>query len=611
MENKNKRRVFFIIPIFVIVLCFFGSFTMSWMVVADVLRKENKDLASISAEKVFNEINSKLERSITVGQYIAADDYILNILEDENNMSRAEIESKLSSHLNKVTEKFGFTTISVVSNATGDYYTNHGFNKTIDVENDPHDVWYKIFLEKNTPYDFDIDVDEVTGNTWTVFLNTRLENDGKLLGTSGAAVTMSDMQRILIDFQNTYDIEITLVDQNGLVQVEVDDINIENAILENINYSADPSVYNYIESGKGYTVTRYMENLGWILVIFKDNGNSKVIFRELLKDNLLVMLLVLIFVSIILFYILRQSHGLVAESYIKQLSAASMIYHSLHVIYLKDNSFQELHIVSENAPTNLYKYKKDAIYAIKYGMKEIVRDDFMENMMEFVDLSTVADRLLDHRTITQEFISKKFGEWYKARFVVVNKDNDGKALTVLFGLENINEEKIKENKLRYLAEIDGLTGITNRATGELIISEYIKSGKEGMFCLLDVDKFKSVNDTYGHHVGDAIICAIADALKSSFRGDDVAMRFGGDEFAFYALGVVDKDSAKKSIMRFFDRINEINIPELTDYKIHVSLGAAFYTADRAVDFKTLYNKADEGTYISKKIDGNSYTICEW
>ena len=70
----------------------------------------------------------------------------------------------------------------------------------------------------------------------------------------------------------------------------------------------------------------------------------------------------------------------------------------------------------------------------------------------------------------------------------------------------------------------------------------ISKGTKGLFVLMDVDDFKTVNDNYGHDVGDLVIIAVADALKNTFRDIDVVFRLGGDEFAVYIPGVTDDDA---------------------------------------------------------------------
>lgn len=68
---------------------------------------------------------------------------------------------------------------------------------------------------------------------------------------------------------------------------------------------------------------------------------------------------------------------------------------------------------------------------------------------------------------------------------------------------------------------------------------------------LDCDKFKAINDTYGHAVGDKVIIAIADTLRKSCRDDDVVLRLGEDEFAVFIPGMLDKERAEAFLTGFF------------------------------------------------------------
>ena len=133
-------------------------------------------------------------------------------------------------------------------------------------------------------------------------------------------------------------------------------------------------------------------------------------------------------------------------------------------------------------------------------------------------------------------------------------------------------------------------------------------GTEGMFCLLDADKFKSINDTFGHDAGDKVIKAIADCLKKAFRNSDVIMRLGGDEFAVYALGITDEERGNIVINRLFGLIDKIEIPEIGDRKITISLGAALFNSEENLSFTELYKRADSVAYESKKTVGNRATF---
>ena len=191
-------------------------------------------------------------------------------------------------------------------------------------------------------------------------------------------------------------------------------------------------------------------------------------------------------------------------------------------------------------------------------------------------------------------------------------DLDGTKTAIMSTVDNsaavINE--IEQKRLLYLSETDLMTGIHNRGSGESKIKALLAANTPGLFCLLDADKFKSVNDTFGHGVGDQVLIAIANCLKEAFRDSDIVMRLGGDEFAVFAKGVTEKETAISRIHQLFEEIERIDIPELGDYKITLSLGAAFHMPGDGLSFDTLYRNADSCTYESKKQEGNTYTFYE-
>ena len=259
----------------------------------------------------------------------------------------------------------------------------------------------------------------------------------------------------------------------------------------------------------------------------------------------------------------------------------------------------------ENA---LLEQKSPVYYPeVKETMEKLTSEPYRDAMMEFIDFDTLDERMKGTNTITMEFEGNVSG-WCRARFIAVDYDRDARLSRVLWAVECIDAEKKKENLLLYLSETDLMTGIRNRGSGEKKIKELIESGHEGTFYLLDVDEFKSINDIYGHNIGDKVLIAVADSLKNSFQNSDVVMRLGGDEFAVFACDILEEGAAVSRIENFFRCIEAMDIPELGDHKIYISLGAAFKRRDDGEDFDSLYRDADSCTYESKKTKGNTYTF---
>lgn len=193
--------------------------------------------------------------------------------------------------------------------------------------------------------------------------------------------------------------------------------------------------------------------------------------------------------------------------------------------------------------------------------------------------------------------------------------NSGRRLELLDGTiamlncyTDVTASKILEEKLRVMSEVDSLTQISNRGCGEGAIEELIKGNVEGLYCLIDVNKFKAINDNYGHKAGDDVLKAVARCLKVTFRSDDVVMRLGGDEFAIYAKRVSSRELAEIRLARLFENVKRINVAGVPKSMISISLGAVLVKSDGekiTEDYATLYKKADSVMYDCKDKGGNN------
>ncbi len=280
------------------------------------------------------------------------------------------------------------------------------------------------------------------------------------------------------------------------------------------------------------------------------------------------------------------------------------IYVSLVQVDLDTNSYKLIrtnNYINKAVKGNIENYAKN----IALVMEATSQPDFLAGVLQFVNPNTVRERLKGKRTITHEFMGKNFG-WCRARYIAVNTKDDEIPRHVIFTVENINEQKNREQHLTTMAETDTMTGLFNRQAGSAKIKELLYNDHEGMLCLFDVDKFKSVNDTFGHQTGDAVIIAVANAMRKAFRDKDILMRLGGDEFIVFANDVKTEELGAKVIQRFFSILDDTRIEGHEDYRISVSLGATF--AGKSDLFEDLYKQADTCTYESKKITGKSFTF---
>ncbi len=157
--------------------------------------------------------------------------------------------------------------------------------------------------------------------------------------------------------------------------------------------------------------------------------------------------------------------------------------------------------------------------------------------------------------------------------------------------------------LNFKASHDELTGAYNRAGYDLLLSSIDLDTTYMM--LLDVDNFKSINDTYGHEVGDKVLIKLVRVLKSVFRADDCICRIGGDEFVVF---MVHSENIKHKFIAV--KIEQINseLENTEDGLPPISISVGIMHGREASDTTNLFEKADSALYESKKKGKHTYTF---
>jgi diguanylate cyclase (GGDEF)-like protein len=181
-----------------------------------------------------------------------------------------------------------------------------------------------------------------------------------------------------------------------------------------------------------------------------------------------------------------------------------------------------------------------------------------------------------------------------------NREVDLLTRTVLSALANFRKQK---DQLTYDARTDVLTGMTNRRTFEEVIQQWIDEEVPFSIVVLDIDRFKSINDTYGHHTGDQVLKHIADIIKLSVRTQDVCSRFGGEEFV-----VLLRHTESKTAYQIAEHIRvsvEQSILPI-DRSVTISAGIAEYPL-HSTTATELFHLADNALYQAKE-EGRNRTI---
>ena len=181
-------------------------------------------------------------------------------------------------------------------------------------------------------------------------------------------------------------------------------------------------------------------------------------------------------------------------------------------------------------------------------------------------------------------------------------------LSLLLGILLIHSRKTKE--IRIMSETDALTGLYNRRAAEDHITRQMQEDGRNPDCVrplisIDLDKFKQVNDTYGHLEGDALLIAVADTLRTSVRSYDIVGRIGGDEFVVYLSNVTDRQNAMAVAEKLCQVIRELSTMKKEWSNISASIGISF--ADHPnIKMEELYISADKAMYSAKENGRNQY-----
>src|SRR5579864_7526895 len=195
---------------------------------------------------------------------------------------------------------------------------------------------------------------------------------------------------------------------------------------------------------------------------------------------------------------------------------------------------------------------------------------------------------------------------------LVIKDGQGEAKCLIAVIEDVTERKKAEQRIAFLAHHDALTGLANRVALVQKIEEAAarqrRRNEPFSVLLLDLDRFKEVNDTLGHPAGDTLLTEVAMRLKSLLRETDVLARLGGDEFAIIQAGESDPRGAAQMlaerILEFLGKPFAIDGGEIN---IGTSIGIAL-APEHGTGSGELLKMADLALYRTKSAGRNGYSF---
>ncbi len=316
---KNFKYKINLLVSAIIILGFTAIIFINYNNYSKIIKDDIKNISKLTSTNIYSDINNELTKPIFVSLTMANDSFLKDWLLEEETMVNDEAHLlKLQNYLKGFEIKYGYNSVFLVSDKTKKYYHYAGILKTIDEKNE-HDQWYFNFINDNKTNVLDVDNDEAANNTLTVFVNCRIQDKNNvLMGVTGVGLEMNQIQSMLMSFEEDYGLEAFLIDENGLVQVHTTDSFIEkynifsdgsmNLLKDDIiNNRTSLETFPYKEAGiDGYLITRYIDDLGWYLVVKKDTSVLKNIFMSQLFDELLILIVVIGVVILIINSVIKR-----------------------------------------------------------------------------------------------------------------------------------------------------------------------------------------------------------------------------------------------------------------------------------------------------------------
>jgi len=196
--------------------------------------------------------------------------------------------------------------------------------------------------------------------------------------------------------------------------------------------------------------------------------------------------------------------------------------------------------------------------------------------------------------------------WFSINSLCDGKGDIERYIAILYDL---TDQKKAQERINYLAHYDVLTGLPNRAMFKDRLSHAVKLAErqETMLALLfiDLDNFKQVNDTYGHHAGDELLCQVAEKLQATVRKSDTLSRLGGDEFIIALEDIKNPVAVKTTAEKIVQMLSEPVILGEASVFLSASIGIALFPDDGR-DIETLVKHADMAMYRAKDEGRNQF-----
>ncbi len=191
----------------------------------------------------------------------------------------------------------------------------------------------------------------------------------------------------------------------------------------------------------------------------------------------------------------------------------------------------------------------------------------------------------------------------------------GSRLTHYVGIfSDITRLREQENRLTRMAHYDALTGLPNRVLladrMHQAMAQARRQGYRLAVAYIDLDKFKPVNDAFGHKAGDELLVTLAGRMRTALREQDTVARLGGDEFVALLVDIPDRALGETLLQRLLTVIGEPVWVAGHSVQVSASIGVVLYAGRQDLDGDQLLREADQAMYHAKQLGRNRFWITD-
>lgn len=291
------------------------------------------------------------------------------------------------------------------------------------------------------------------------------------------------------------------------------------------------------------------------------------------------------------------------EEHLQMITALSGFYKVIFMIDLKKQSAQNI----KHAEV-AWQHYQDGIMPYEIFLdtfiSRMVEAEYVNAIREFMNPDTMENRMRDMNALSREYHGKNI-EWGRIVLAPAKRNRDGGLERVVFAVQDITEQKKREEWMQYKMEHDELTGTLNRTAFNRVTKLLEDNLTPFALILLDIDNFKTINDTHGHDVGDEVLSQLVTALNEKMRSVDKIFRIGGDEFAII-MNRITLEQANR-VKSLINQVNEITMSDMNDVPpFSISAGVTFSICYN----ENVFHNADKALYRTKETTRKGCTVFE-